>query len=82
MDYTAYIKVMVFMFLADVCWALYFMKITDRKAAQAGFWAVMIYLFGALTVTSYMEDKKLIIPALIGSFLGTYITVKFKKPKS
>lgn len=67
------------MFMADVCWAHYFMKIDERKSVSAGMWAVLIYMFGAFTVTSYMGDKSLIIAALIGSFLGTYCAVEYKK---
>jgi hypothetical protein len=69
------------MFLADICWAYYFIKIDERKSAAAGMWAVLIYMFGAFTVTSYMQDKTLIVAAMIGSFLGTYLTVEYKKKK-
>jgi len=77
----AFIGVTVAMFLADVCWAYYFIKIEERKSIPAGLWAVLIYMFGAFTVTSYMEDKSLILAAMIGSFLGTYCTIEYKKRK-
>ncbi len=76
-----FIGVTIAMFLADVCWAYYFIKIDERRSVDAGVWAVLIYMFGAFTVTSYMEDKSLIIAAMIGSFLGTYCTVEYKKRK-
>ena len=76
-----FISVAVCMFLADICWAYYFIKIDERKSAAAGMWAVLIYMFGAFTVTSYMQDKTLIVAAMIGSFLGTYLTVEYKKKK-
>ena len=76
-----FLGVMVAMFLADVCWAYYFIKIDERKSVAAGVWAVLIYMFGAFTVTSYMQDRTLIIAAMIGSFLGTYLTVEYKKKK-
>jgi len=76
-----FLGVLVAMFLADVCWAYYFIKIDERRSVAAGMWAVLIYMFGAFTVTSYMQDKTLIIAAMIGSFLGTYLTVEYKKRK-
>tara|TARA_R110000868_G_scaffold213357_2_gene463396 strand:- start:65 stop:322 length:258 start_codon:yes stop_codon:yes gene_type:complete len=76
-----FLGVGVAMFLADVCWAYYFINISERKSSSAGIWAVLIYMFGAFTVTSYMNDKTLIIAALIGSFLGTYCSVEYKKRK-
>ena len=81
MYFATFLGVTVAMFLADVCWAYYFMKIEERKSAAAGVWAVLIYMFGAFTVTSYMQDKTLIIAAMIGSFLGTYCTIEYKKKK-
>jgi hypothetical protein len=76
-----FIGVAIAMFLADVCWAYYFIKIDERRSVDAGIWAVFIYVFGAFTVTSYMEDRSLIIAATIGAFLGTYCTVEYKKRK-
>jgi hypothetical protein len=76
-----FLGVTVAMFLADVCWTLYFIKIEERKSVAAGIWAVFIYMFGAFTVTSYMEDRSLIVAAMIGSFLGTYCTIEYKKKK-
>ena len=82
MSYTLqFLGVMGAMFLADICWAYYFITIDERKSVAAGVWAVFIYMFGAFTVTSYMQDKTLIVAAMIGSFLGTYVTVEYKKRK-
>jgi hypothetical protein len=69
------------MILADICWAYYFIKIEERKSIPAGIWASLIYIFGAFTVTSYINDKSLIIAAIIGSFVGTSLTVEYKKRK-
>jgi len=76
-----FILVLVAMFIADVCWTYYFIKIEERKSVAAGLWGVGIYLCGAFTVMSYMEDRSLIVAAMIGSFLGTYCTIEYKKRK-
>lgn len=84
MDYIyigKFIGVMFAMTLADICWTYYFIKIEERKSIAAGIWACLIYIFGAFTVTSYIEDRSLIIAAIIGSFIGTAGTIEYKKRK-
>jgi hypothetical protein len=79
---TAYLikffTVMISMMLADVCWTKYFMKVADKNALHASFWGSIIILFGAVSTTSYVEDHTLILPAVLGAFIGTYITIKYK----
>lgn len=76
-----FLLVLLLMTIADICWTYYFIKIEERKSISAGIWGALIYICGAFTITSYMEDKSLIIAAIIGSFLGTYISVEYKKRK-
>jgi peptidoglycan biosynthesis protein MviN/MurJ (putative lipid II flippase) len=76
-----FLIVMISMILADICWTYYFIKIEERKSISAGIWASLIYIFGAFTVTPYINDKSLIIAAIIGSFVGTSLTVEYKKRK-
>lgn len=82
MDYIIKFTIVFFaMALTDVCWAYYFIKIGERKAVQAGIWAILLFLSGAVVTTSYVGDNSLIAAAALGSFAGTYITVKYKKHK-
>lgn len=76
-----FLTVMVAMAAVDVCWTYYFIKIDERKEVGAGVWAVVLLLFSAFVTTNYVYDKSLIVAAAIGSFLGTYFTVKHKKNK-
>ena len=71
--------VMIAMIITDVCWAYYFIKIGERKATHAGIWAVLLFLSGAVVTTNYVGDNTLIIAAAMGAFIGTWITVEFKK---
>jgi presenilin-like A22 family membrane protease len=70
-------------FLATMCidalHALYTIRLTERKALQSATFGTMIHLFTAFTVISYTKNYWYILPLLAGSFLGTYITVKFSK---
>jgi hypothetical protein len=76
-----FILVFIAMTIADVCWTLYFISVDERKSVTAGIWGSAIYLCGAFGVLSYTEDKSLIIAAVLGSFVGTYFTVEYKKKK-
>lgn len=76
-----FIGVALTLFLADVCWALYFIKIEERNSLMSGVYGSLIYLFGAFAVTQYTEDKSFIIAAVLGAFAGTYVTVEWKRKK-
>jgi len=82
MEYTLkFLLVMVTLFVADVFWALYFLKIQAKNPLMSGIYGSVIYLLGAVAVTQYTEDKSFIIAAVIGAFLGTYVTVEWKRRK-
>jgi hypothetical protein len=80
MDYVfilKFISVIIAVALTDMCWALYFIKIGEKKPVHSAVWASFLMLFGAFTTISYMGNKELIIAAIIGAFIGTYFTVKY-----
>lgn len=79
--YQQFLLVFFAMALADVCWTYYFIKIEERKSVSAGLWGIGIYICGAFTVMSYMKDTSLLVPAILGSFVGTWGTVEYKKHK-
>jgi hypothetical protein len=68
-------------FAADVCWTLYFIETTAKNAVKAAFWSSMIMVCSAFAVTGYVEDKRLIVAAIVGAFLGTYATIKWKNKR-
>ena len=74
-----FLFVMIAMALTDMCWAYYFIKVEERNAPQAGIWAVLLFFSGATVTTNYIGDHTMLVAAAIGSFVGTYFTVKFKK---
>jgi len=75
-----YKSVMVFfaMALADLFWTLYYFGVEKRQAFIASFWSVMILMCGMITTFSYIQDRRLMVPAIFGAFLGTYGAVKWK----
>jgi hypothetical protein len=76
-----FLGVMVAMILADVCWTYYFIKVEERKAIAAGVWSSLIIVASSFITTSYVEDRSLIIAAVLGAFIGTTGAVYLKKKK-
>lgn len=70
-------------FLLDLfvsfAWARCIKAVADNQSLMAGIWSGILSLAGAVTVISYTHNNWLLIPAVIGSAIGTYISVKFKK---
>jgi hypothetical protein len=67
--------------LVDICWAYYFIKINEEEPLPASTWASLILVFGAFTTINYVDDRSLLIAAVIGSFIGTYATIWYRKRK-
>ena len=76
-----FILVMLSMVLADICWTMYFIEVDKRRPVPAGIWGSAIMIFGAITTVNYVGDHRLLIAAILGSFIGTAGTVYYKKKK-
>lgn len=46
---------------------------------MAGFWATVVTLCTAVAAINYVEDHRMLIPALLGAFCGTYVGMKYEK---
>lgn len=66
--------------IGDVFWTLYFIEVGNRNAVKAAFWSALIMLVAGVTILNYMHSSWLMLASVTGAFLGTYLTVKFKKP--
>lgn len=78
-SWVTFFLIMAAMALADVCWTLYFIDVEERRAHAAAFWSAMIILVTAFTVTNYVENKIYIAAAFLGAYVGTYVTIAWKK---
>jgi hypothetical protein len=67
--------------LGDILWVLYIRRSGEGRALSAAVFGTLIWIFGAFVVINYMEDKRLIIFAVLGAFIGTYLAVKFDSKK-
>ena len=73
-----YIAAFLAMFFTDMFYTYYLSAIEKNRAVMASIWAVVLYLFGALIVVGYTRDVWILVPAVIGGVLGTYVGVKVK----
>lgn len=70
-----YLLVFVSTLLADIAWTRYTLAVGARAAVKAGIWSTLIILFGAFNITTYVTDRRAIIPAALGAFIGTWWAV-------
>ncbi len=61
--------------ITDWVWARYVGGIASQASLVAANWSVLVIVLGAFVVVSYVNDKRLILPAAIGAWIGTYIGV-------
>lgn len=65
--------------VVDFAWSMYIKSLADNKHIRASGWAAFITLAGGLTVIGYTENHWLLIPAVIGGAIGTYLSKYFKR---
>jgi hypothetical protein len=61
--------------ISDYFWAKYISSIAGGNAIVAGTWGAAVVVLGAFIVLSYVHDKRMIVFAGIGAFIGTYLAV-------
>ena len=65
----------VAMFCMDFVYAEYTKACADRKALLASLMASIMLGFGGFVVSMYVDDPWMLVPASIGAFFGTYVSV-------
>ena len=76
-----FILVMLALILADICWTMYFTETANKHAVKAGIWSALIMLSVSYATVSFVNDKRFIVAAMLGAFIGTYATIKWIKRK-
>jgi uncharacterized membrane protein YhaH (DUF805 family) len=73
------IVVFTVMFALDIVWARYTMSASRERAIEASVWASLIIVLSSIVTISYVSNPWLILPAVAGAFVGTYVGIKYKK---
>ena len=85
--YTKYIIMSPFIFsavfvatcLIDGLYAIYTVRVVEKKALQSATFGACIHILTAFTVISYTHNYFYLIALIGGSFVGTYCVVKYVK---
>lgn len=78
-EYWPYFAAFFGMFFTDIFYTYYLAAIQERNAFASANWAVVVYVIASMLVIGYTSDHWLLIPAILGAWLGTYIGIKLKK---
>ena len=65
-------------FAFDILYTRYIMSVTKLKAIQAANISVIMYGLTALGTIQYVENLLNIIPIVIGSWVGTYVIIRYE----
>ena len=73
----AYIFTFVCMFFTDIVYTQLLKSVQNDRPMASSIWASLITFLGGVAVINYTTDNTMIIPAVLGAFVGTYIGMKF-----
>lgn len=63
--------------VSDILWVLYIRRTSEGKAIAAASFSASIVIIGGLVVLAYVGNTWYLVPAALGAFVGTLITIKF-----
>ena len=63
--------------LADGLWALWIGAVAANRPILAGVYSVGLICCGAFVTVAYVQDRRQLLPASIGAFVGTYLSVRY-----
>ena len=73
-----YIVIFIIDLLVAFAWGKCVKAVAENKPFIAAVYSSFITLSGAVTIISYNKNHWLLIPAIIGGAIGTYLSVKYK----
>ena len=65
--------------LLDFLWAQYIKHTANADALKSSLYATLISLMGSAVTISYIDDRRMIVPAALGAFAGTYLSARYGK---
>jgi hypothetical protein len=73
----AYIFTFVCMFVTDIVYTQLLKSVQNDRPLASSIWASAITFLGGVAIINYTNDNMMIIPAVLGAFVGTYVGMKF-----
>ena len=63
-------------FVYDVIYTLYLRRVSQGKALASAIYSSLTFFMSAVVMLSFFHNNELIIPAMLGGFIGTWLLVK------
>ena len=73
----AYFFTFICMLFTDIVYTLLLKSVQNDRPVAASIWASAITFLGGVAVINYTTDNMMIIPAVLGAFVGTYIGMRY-----
>lgn len=73
----AYIFTFLSMLITDIVYTLLLKSVQNDRPIAASIWASLITFLGGVAIINYTSDNMMIIPAVLGAFVGTFIGMKY-----
>jgi hypothetical protein len=67
------------LFFTDILYTHYIKSVNERSALKASVLIVLVFLIAGVAVIQYTTNHWLLIPACLGKFCGTYVSLKQRK---
>lgn len=80
-SFLTFVLIGIVMSFANMCGTLYFRNVAKKKAHTAAFWSAMLILVNAIAIVSYVENHAYVLAALLGTYVGTFLTLKWEQNK-
>lgn len=73
------VLILVAYFILDGMYAVYTIKVTEKRPAAAATIGALMHFIIAFGVLSYVQSFLYVVPIAIGSWLGTYTMVRYER---
>jgi hypothetical protein len=65
--------------VVDFVWARYNVACAEKRAVHGGLYAAGIIVVGGATTMGYVNDPVLLVPAALGAFTGTFLSLWWQR---
>jgi hypothetical protein len=66
-------------FLINIFYTKYLKAVQNNLAFNASAWSAVINIAASIAAINYVENHWLLVPSCLGSFAGTYASMKLEK---
>jgi hypothetical protein len=76
-----YLWIFLGAFVQDIFWTLYIRKVATGKPILSAFLSVACLIIGGVITINFVKNYRLLLPAGIGAFVATLLTICWDRRK-